>query len=135
MARDPGLEDILSEDLASVAGLATRPMFGGLAWLHDGHLLCAARQDGMLIRLGAGREGWAVGCPGVEPMRSHGRSMTGWVWVDADAMGDDALRRRLLEAALDFVRALPRKSAPPGAIPWDFPETPGRSKRDRQPKA
>ena len=135
MARDPGLEDLLAEDLASVAGLTTRLMFGGLAWLHDGHLLCAVRHDGMLIRLGAGRDGWALECPGVTVMRSHGRSMTGWVWVEADALGDDKQRRRLLEAALDFVRALPRKSAPPGAVPWDFPETPGRLKRARQPKA
>lgn len=135
MARDPGLEDLVAEDLAEVQLLSTKAMFGGLAWLHDGHLLCAARHDGMLIRLGAGRDGWALEQAGVAPMRSHGRSMTGWIWAGEDAVGDDTLRRRLLEAALDFVRALPRKAAPPSATPWDFPEPPGRSGRACQPKA
>lgn len=135
MARDSGLEDLLFEDLAGVPGVATRPMFGGLAWLHDGHLLCAARQDGILIRLGAGQEEWALASPGIAPMRNGGRPMKGWIWANEAAYGDDTLRRRLIGAALDFVRSLPCKAAPPSATPWDFPDTPGRSVRARQPKA
>jgi hypothetical protein len=42
MARDPGLEHLLSEYLASTAGLSEKAMFGGRAWLMDGNLLCGA---------------------------------------------------------------------------------------------
>lgn len=37
---------------------------------------------------------------------SSGRTMQGWVRADSSAFGDDVLRRKLLDAALTFVRAL-----------------------------
>ncbi len=109
VARDAGLEELLREDLRSERGLTETPMFGGLAWLLRGNLLCGARQDGMLLRLGRDRDGWALALPDIAPMRMGARRMQGWVRVGPAAYGDDALRRRLLDAALDFVRALPGK--------------------------
>lgn len=107
MARDRGLEALVAEDLAAVDGLATKPMFGGLCWLLHGRLLCGARQDGLLVRLGKGRDDWALARPDIAPMADAGRPMPGWVWAGPLAYGDDALRRRLLQAALVFVTALP----------------------------
>jgi hypothetical protein len=109
MARDRGLEALLEEDLADEPGLAAKPMFGGRAWLLHGHLLCGARDDGILVRLGKGNDGWALALPGIAPMISRGRRMDGWVRAAPEACGDDALRRRLLDAALAFVRTLPAK--------------------------
>jgi len=43
----------------------------------------------MLVRLGKGRDGWVRAQP--------------------QAFGDDALRRRLLQSALAFIRSLPPK--------------------------
>jgi hypothetical protein len=37
------------------------------------------------------------------------RPMDGWIRASADAFGDDALRRRLFDSALVFVRTLPVK--------------------------
>jgi len=109
MTRDPGLEALLTEDLASVAGLREKAMFGGWAWLLNGNLLCGARHDGMLARIGKTNESWALEMPDVVPMISRGRRMGGWVRAGPDAYGDDAERRKLLQAALDFTRALPKK--------------------------
>ncbi|MCM2502617.1 TfoX/Sxy family protein [Aureimonas altamirensis] len=109
MARDEGLEEILREDLGGMSGLMEKAMFGGWAWLLDGNLLCAARDDGMLARLGKDRDGWALDMPDVVPMISRGRRMQGWVRAGPSAFGDDALRRRLVDAALAFVRSLPAK--------------------------
>jgi hypothetical protein len=109
MARDEGLEELLRADLEDVAGLTEKPMFGGLAWLLNGHLLCGARQDGMLVRLGKGGDAWALALPGIAPMISRGRPMQGWVRAEALAFGDDDLRGKLLRAAIGFVRALPAK--------------------------
>ncbi len=109
MARDEGLEELLRADLAAAPGLTEKPMFGGRAWLMNGNLLCGARDDGMLVRLGADRDGWALKTPGIAPMISRGRAMRGWVRAAPEAYGDDALRRKLLDAALAFVRALPAK--------------------------
>lgn len=109
MPRDPGLEELMASDLAGVDGLTGKPMFGGWAWLLRGNLLCGARADGMLVRLGAGRDGWALAHPAIGPMISRGRPMNGWLRAGPDAYGDDALRQRLIAAALAFVRDLPAK--------------------------
>lgn len=109
MARDQGLEALLRDDLAAERGLTEKAMFGGRAWLLNGNLLCGARDDGMLVRLGKDRDGWALETRDIIPMVSRGRRMHGWVWAGAEAFGDDALRRKLLDAALVFVRSLPAK--------------------------
>jgi hypothetical protein len=109
MARDKGLEELLQEDLRGEAGLNEKGMFGGWAWLVHGNLLCGARDDGMLVRLGKDNDGWALALPHIVPMISRGRRMSGWVRLAPDACGDDILRRKLLDAALAFVRTLPGK--------------------------
>lgn len=109
MARDEGLKELLREDLGPLPRLTEKAIFGGWAWLLDGNLLCAARDDGMLARLGQDKDGWALDMPDAIPMISRGRRMQGWVRAGPAAFGDDALRRKLLDAALAFVRSLPAK--------------------------
>src|SRR6201988_708007 len=109
MARDEGLEELLRADLGAEPGLTETTMFGGRAWLLRGNLLCGARDDGMLARLGVGSDGWALETPGIVPMISRGRRMRGWVRAGPEAFGNDELRRQLIDAALAFVRSLPTK--------------------------
>jgi hypothetical protein len=109
LARDEGLEELLREDLKAESGLTEKAMFGGWAWLLNGNLLCGARDDGMLARLGKNKDGWALDTSDVVPMISRGRRMQGWVRAGPAAFGDDAMRRKLLAAALAFVRSLPAK--------------------------
>jgi hypothetical protein len=109
MARDKVLEELLSDDLAQVRGVTEKAMFGGWAWLLNGNLLCGARHDGMLARLGKGNDTWALATPGIVPMIAQGRQMHGWVRAAPEVLEDDTLRRKLLKAALDFTRSLPKK--------------------------
>ena len=109
MASDEGLEELLRDDLKAESGLTEKLMFGGRAWLLNGNLLCGARDDGMLVRLGKGNDGWALETPNIVPMISRGRQMQGWVRAGPIAFGDDRLRRKLIDAALAFVRSLPEK--------------------------
>ena len=122
MARDPGLEELLREELGDRPGLGEKSMFGGRAFMLNGNLLCGARSDGMLIRLGKGNDGWALALPGVIQMSMGERVMHGWVRANAEAYGDDALRRRLLDAALAYVESLP------GKLRLRFPPSPQREK-------
>lgn len=110
MARDEGLEDLIRAELPRGLDIAEKAMFGGRAWLVNGYLALGARADGMLIRLGKGGDGWALALPHVGPMMQRERRMEGWVRASADAWGDDALRRRLIDAALAYARALPPKA-------------------------
>lgn len=109
MARDKGLEALLNDSLATVHGLTQKAMFGGWAWLVNGNLLCGARNDGMLVRLGKENEAWALEIPGVIPMMMRERQMHGWVRAAPAAYIKDDLRHRLVEAALEFNRSLPKK--------------------------
>ena len=109
MARDRGLEELVSEELQSVPDVTGKSMFGGWAWLLGGNLLCGARDDGLLVRLGKGQDAWALEISGVVPMLSRGRHMQGWVRAPGSVYGEDALRKRLLSCAIEFVHTLPRK--------------------------
>ncbi len=109
MPRDHGLEELLNDDLAGIQDLIAKPMFGGWVWLLRGNLLCGARHDGMLARIGKQNETWALALPEVVPMISRGRTMSGWVRIDTQTYGDDMARRRLLDAALEFNRLLRAK--------------------------
>ena len=110
MTRDAGLEELIRGDLEQLPKLQEKAMFGGWAWLLNGNLLCGAREDGMLARLGQGNDSWAYELPGITRMISRGRQIQGWVRAAPEAYGDDALRRRLLQAALEFNRTLPSKA-------------------------
>jgi TfoX N-terminal domain len=109
MTRDAGLEQMVSGDLAGLTDITTTTMFGGFAWMWQGHLLCCARHDGILFRLGKGNDAWALALPDVAAMVMGGRPMQGWVRATGDAMADDALRHRLIAAAQAFVTTLPAK--------------------------
>jgi hypothetical protein len=110
MARDWLLEEMVRDALGDMPGLTEKAMFGGLCWLLDGHLLCAAGSKGMMVRLGKGEDGWALAHPDVMTVTMGERAMPGWVRVSPDASRENAkLRRQLIQAAIAFVRTLPAK--------------------------
>lgn len=106
MARDQALEAAVAADLADLTGLATRAMFGGLATLWRGNLICAASDRGLLLRLGPGADDLA---PGVEPMVMQGRAMPGWFIAPPALAADLDARRALLERVRAFATTLPAK--------------------------
>lgn len=109
MPRDKALEALINDALDSVPELTQKAMFGGWAWLVRGNLLCAARNNSMMIRLGRENEPWALQISGITPTIMRGRRMHGWIRVAPETYGHDELRERLLKVALEFNRNLPRK--------------------------
>lgn len=109
MARDKGLEELLNDDLAGASGLTQKAMFGGWAWLVHGNLLCGARVGSMLVRLGKDKDAWALKFAAITPMVMQSRRMNGWVRVTPEGYSNDTLRRKLLDAAFEFVQTLPKK--------------------------
>jgi len=106
--RDAGLEELILEHIGGLPGLSEKSMFGGRAWLLDGHLLCGASDRGMLVRLGKGNDAWALALPGIHQLDGR-QPYPGWVVAEASAYAHDTLRLRLLDAALAFVRSQPPK--------------------------
>ncbi|WP_173087454.1 TfoX/Sxy family protein [Devosia sp. 1635] len=110
MARDHELEQRVLDDLGPLPGLSEKAMFGGLVWLLDGHMLCAATGEGLMVRLGRGNDAWALQEPDIAVVVMSGKPMPGWVRAGIGACADEQLWRRLLDAAVTFVGALPPKN-------------------------
>ncbi|HKZ14229.1 MAG TPA: TfoX/Sxy family protein [Solirubrobacterales bacterium] len=111
MAYDEQLADEIRERLDPGAGEVTeKRMFGGLAFMVEGNLtIAASRSGGLLVRTDPDDAEEVHALPGVEPMEMRGRKMPGWVFVDAEALRDEADLDSWIERALEFVATLPPK--------------------------
>lgn len=112
MAWDEGLAQLLRDDLAA-QGVAEKKMFGGLAFLLNGHMVCGIHKGGAMFRVGKDGYAQALTIAGVTPMSMGDRTMAGMVDASDDTMADDDLRAQLMAIALATVTALPPKLAKP----------------------
>ena len=113
MPFDPGLAQLLRDDL-SAEPFTEKKMFGGLCFLSPGgHMICGLHRGGTMYR--AGKESYekALALPGVRPMLMGDRPMAAMVELSPEDSADDALRAPVLALALATVRALPPKVAKP----------------------
>jgi TfoX N-terminal domain len=108
MAYDEGLAQLLRDDLAGMP-VVEKKMFGGLAFLLNGHMVCGIHKGGAMFRVGKPNEAAALAVPGAAPMMFTGRTMSGMIDLSDQATADDARRGRVMGMALGFVRALPPK--------------------------
>ena len=49
MAYDKGLAQIMRDDLCDVIGISEKKMFGGLAFMYAGHMVCGIHKDGAMF--------------------------------------------------------------------------------------
>lgn len=101
--------------LAAEPGLTTKRMFGGLAFLIDGHMaIAASSKGGLLVRVDPAAAPTLLQRPRTARMVMGGREMDGWLRVADDGDGgleDDAELQRWIDDALAYVRTLPPKTA------------------------
>jgi TfoX/Sxy family transcriptional regulator of competence genes len=112
MAFDPGLAQTLRDALADLP-VTERKMFGGLAFLLHGHMVCGVHKGGAMVRVGKDGYHAALSLPGVSPMMFTGKPMIAMVDVADASVEDDGIRGQLLGLALATVQALPPKVAKP----------------------
>lgn len=108
MAWDEGLAQLMRDDLADLP-VSERKMFGGLAFMMNGHMICGIHKGGAMFRVGKANAAAALAIPGAGPMMFTGKPMGGMIDFSDDATADDALRGRIMALALDFVKSLPPK--------------------------
>lgn len=91
-------------------GIAEKRMFGGMAFMLDGHMLVGLLKDGGLLAR-VGKEGYAeaLTLPGTEPMTFTGREMSGFVVVRDEGIETDEALGAWIERARGFVIMLPKK--------------------------
>lgn len=112
MAFDPGLAQLLRDDLAGEP-FTEQKMFGGLAYMMHGHMVCGLHKGGSMYRVGKENYAAALRLPGVKPMMMGDRPMAAMVELSLEDSTSDSLRAPVLALALATVRALPPKVAKP----------------------
>lgn len=110
MAYDEDLADRLREVVAREPGLSEKRMFGGLAFLINGHMaVSASGQGGLLLRVDPADTDGLVQAPHVQRFTMRGREMDGWLRVDAAAVATDTALRRWTAHGVAYARSLPPK--------------------------
>lgn len=112
MAYDSGLAQILRDALGD-RPVTEKRMFGGLAFLLYGHMLCGVHRGGAMFRVGKAHYAAALSLQGVTEMAFTGRPMTGFVECDDSVLESEPLLDQLLQMALSAVADLPPKVAKP----------------------
>ncbi|MFQ1700853.1 TfoX/Sxy family protein [Loktanella agnita] len=109
MAYDEGHAELMRAELADVPGISEKKMFGGLCFLHHGHMVCGVHARGGMARVGKAAEPEALQIAGISPLSFTGRKMGGMVDVSEDVLADDARRAQIVRMALAYASSLPPK--------------------------
>ena len=108
MAYNAEIADRVLKVLEGREGLTERKMFGGIAFMLNGNMCCGVINDDLMVRVGADGLEDALDQPHARPMDFTGRPMKGFVFVDADAVGDRVLRQ-WVQRGVTFAESLPAK--------------------------
>ena len=109
MAYDEGLTELMRGDLADVQGICEKKMFGGIAFMLNGNMVCGVHTHGGMYRVGKDRETAARAIDGAGAMDFTGRPMGGMINVTDEAMADDTRRTQWTKMALANALCLPPK--------------------------
>ncbi len=109
MAFDEGVAQRLREQLADRSDVVEKRMFGGVAFMVRGHMLVGLVGATLMARIGAEAYAGALERPHVREMDFTGRSMKGYVYVDAAGFESDADLAAWVALCLDFNASLPPK--------------------------
>lgn len=109
MAYDEDIAEYVRELLAGQPGVTEKKMFGGLAFLLDGHMAVAVGQGGLLVRVDPEESGRLVETTEARLMEMRGAQMRGWLHVESqDVRAPDQLAK-WVGVGTSYARTLPPK--------------------------
>jgi len=110
MAYDEEFANRIREELADVDGITEKAMFGGLAFLLAGNMAVGIMSTGdLMVRVGAEGTEEALARPHTRLFEMRGRSMTGWVIVERDAVRTKRQLAPWVRRGTAFAATLPPK--------------------------
>lgn len=109
MAYDEGLAQRIREFVEQRPGITEKRMFGGVAFMSQGHMFVGIVGETLMVRVGPAAYAGALAKPHVREMDFTGKPMKGYVYVDAEGFESDAALRGWVDAGLGFVGTLPAK--------------------------
>ena len=110
MAYDEKLAQRLRTLLAKERSVTEKKMFGGLGFLVRGNMcVSASGKGGMLVRIDPEESDEAIGRPHATLMEMGGRTMAGWIRVDAAGLETERQLASWVNRSLAYVKTLPAK--------------------------
>ena len=111
VAIDSGLAQRIRDALAPHGDASERRMFGGIAFMLDGHMVVGVIGGTLMARVGAAGHRDALAMPHVREMDFTGRPMNGYVYVDAAGIAEDRELAAWIGRCVGFARTLPSRPA------------------------
>jgi hypothetical protein len=109
MAFDEGLAGRIRDLLQYRQRVTERKMFGGLAFMLNGHLLVGILGDTLLARVGVNHYFDALNQPHTREMDFTGKPMKGYVYVAPQGFESDSGMEQWLNRCTACVESLPPK--------------------------
>jgi TfoX/Sxy family transcriptional regulator of competence genes len=109
MAYDIDLAERLQQAMLDIPGISEKKMFGGIAFMSEGHMFMGIAGDALMARVGPANYENALAQVYVRVMDFTGKPMRGYVFVDAEGLQDDSDLGARIRRCLDFVNTLPPK--------------------------
>ena len=110
MAYDEDLAHRVRELIAGEPGVVEQKMFGGLAFLIGGHMsVSASGRGGLLLRVAPEETEALLAKPHAEPFEMRGKTMEGWLRVDAEGVKTKRQLERWVRRGVSYARSLPPK--------------------------
>jgi len=108
MAYDEELAQRIRGLVADMRGVTEKKMFGGLAFLVGGNMAVAASgQGGLLVRVDPEESDALVASGKAQLMEMRGRTMRGWLRVEAGQLRTARDLGRWVERGTDYAASLP----------------------------
>lgn len=105
-------DEMLAERIRAIVakdGVTEKRMFGGIAFLLGGNMVCGVTRDDLMVRVGPDGHEDALAQPHARPMDFTGRPMKGMVYVGAKGYASDGDLREWVERGMSFAGTLPAK--------------------------
>jgi hypothetical protein len=110
VAFDEDLADRIRGLISHERGLTEKRMFGGLAFLVNGHMaVSASGQGGLLVRVEPSETAQLASRAHVRPFEMRGRSMDGWLRVDVEGVRTKRQLEAWVARGVAYARSLPPK--------------------------
>ena len=110
MAYDEVLANRIRELIADVPGVTEKKMFGGLAFLINGHMsVSASGRGGLMVRVDPSDSDALVSKPRCERMVMRGREMDGWLRVADEGIRTKRQLEPWVKRGVAYARSLPAK--------------------------
>ena len=109
MAYNPKLGLKLAQLLAKRKGVTQKFMFGGVAYMLNGHMFVGIVKDDLMVRVGPDAHDRLVKAPHARTMDFTGRPMKGYIFVSPDGWKTSASLAKWVGHGEKFVLTLPAK--------------------------